>query len=413
MIALTKKVPQKIDLIFLITLLFSIVFIPYIPITSSFNLAFEEVLMLYPVLRLVTIRPKLNTFSIILGAFSIYIFFTIFINNHLRNLNEYFEILKIIKLLIIYQFALFTLSDQKHVDKLIKAINILFVISFVVNVIHYFDFFNFTRNVLIYYDANGIDVNSYGINSIGQTSAKRIIGTFGNPNDNAMFFLFLFAFYASRIDYAKDKLYSFTALSIVGSSIMVILTQSRTGFVVLIALFILHLYLNSKHYKKVLVLALSFLVFFLVNYNVDTVASSYYHNTSVNIVENSSVKGRIHVWEKLFSMWKEKPFFGYGPNKNYMYSNNIYPENEYIFFLWRFGIVGLLFYLYLLFYPLIALKRKIKNYPMVLSTIVIVSLTALTNVPLSNMKIIFFVAIVYGSMEALKERRLHQQIEKC
>lgn len=410
---ITKNTPKNIDVIFLIALLFAIVFIPFIPITSSFNLAVEEVLLLYPALRLLTIKPKINTFSIVLATFSVYILFTIFMNGHMRQLNEYFEVFKIIKLIIVYQFSVFVLSDQKHLNQLVKAVNVIFILSFVINFIHFFDFFNFTRSCLSFYDPNSIDVATYGLNSLGQPAAKRIIGTFGNPNDNAIFFLFLVAFYATKINYLKDKLYSFHALSLIGSSMMVILTQSRTGFIVLIALFILHLYNNRIHYKKVLLVLLSIAAIFFVNYNIDAVATSYFHNTSARIIENNSVKGRIEVWKHLLQMWNDKPIFGYGPNKNYMYANNIYPENEYIFFLWRFGLVGLLFYLYLIFYPIVALKRKIGDYSMVQYAIIIIAITALTNVPLSNMKFMFFVAIIYGSMEALKERKSLQSIDKC
>lgn len=392
---------NTIDLSFLMLLLFTIVFVPHIPLTPSFNLNLEELLLVYPFVRVVTCFKK-DLLSLILISFSIFIVFTIVINGHYKSLNEYFEVLKTVKFLIIFQFASSLFQQPNTYKKIIKAIHLIFILSFIINILHYFDFFNFTRTFLIYYDPNGIDTQYYGLNSIGEASAKRIIGTFGNPNENGIFFLFLTLFYSTQVKYSAKVFTSFNFYALIASSIMVVLTQSRTSMLVLAILFLLHLiyHWKNKAYILVEIINVSFIAFILFSTNES--AMDYINNTSIVVTENSSVMGRMEVWKLLLNQWLEKPFFGYGPNKNYLYSNNIYPENEYIFFLWRYGIIGLAFFGYLLLQPFFMLGKSALKNEFAVGLFVILSVSALTNVPFFNPKFIFIIAISYGYLTTLK-----------
>lgn len=396
---------NKVDYYYLVILLFSIVSVPHIPLSPSFNLSVEEPLLLYPLIHLLLRKEfKKDRLTLILLVFSVYIAFTIFLNGNTAQLNEYFEILKIIKFLIVYQFALSVLRSKETEKSLIKAVDILFIVSFAVNLFHFFDFFNFTRSVLIYYDPNSIDIDFYGLNSKGQPAAKRIVGTFGNPNDNAIFFLFFLSFYIGRINFALKKFFSFELFGFIGSGLLIFLTQSRTGIFVLLLLLLVYLIYNRAHLIKPVfsILLLGFTIAFTGLFNI--LSMNYIRNTSVEIIENNSVKGRLEIWKQLIGEWKENPIFGYGPNKAYMYANNIYPENEYIFFLWRFGIIGLLFFLTVIFFPVWNLKRDIFRYKFVLLVVLTVAVTALTNIPFSNMKFLIIIALIFGYSAEKKEK---------
>src|SRR5690606_33780255 len=69
-----------------------------------------------------------------------------------------------------------------------------------------------------------------------------------------------------------------------------------------------------------------------------------------NMLENNSLKGRFEVWKELWKEIKMKPLFGYGPNKNYFYENEIYAESGFFLMAYRYGFVGLAFFIFALFY---------------------------------------------------------------
>lgn len=401
-----------IDLVFLIILLWVIVFVPFITISSSFKLYLEEVLIIFPAIRLVTkFSVPWNKLLVILSMFSIYIGMTIFINHRQNQLTEYFEILKVIKFMIIFSYfiVVFPLISK---EKLVKCIHWIFVFSLIINLIHFFDFFDFTRKVLIYYDPNSLDILNFGVNSIGEPAAKRIVGTFGNPNENAIFFLLLLSFYLSRVDLSLKKWMNFDLFAFISCFLITFLTQSRTALIVLCLLFFYFVYLHKKEMKRVLLVFLMIAISILVFLSLDAISINYLYNTRIAIQQNTSFMGRLEVWNKLINEWKQQPIFGYGPNKNYLYENKIYPENEYLFFLWRYGIFGLTIFLYLIFYPLLVIKRKILNYPLLLGTFLILLITSLTNVPLFNMKFLFFFAMLYAGVILLKSNKIHN-FGKC
>lgn len=389
--------PNSVDIWFLIVLLFTIVFVPFVPISASFNLSLEIILLLYPLVRLGIFRQfKLDSYSIFLFTFSLYIFFTIAINKHLNHWNEYFEILKVFKFILIYQFSFFVFQEVSFRKLLIKSLHVLFISYAVLNLIHFFDFFNFTRSFLIFYDPNQIDVQLYGLNSAGMPAAKRIIGTLGNPNDNAIFLLFFFVFYISRVAYDKINWKSIDLYGFIFSGVLVFLTQSRTGIVAMLFIFLIHLTLNRKYMLNVLLTIVPTIALIYLFTVLDSVSFRYMQNTSVMITQNNSFSMRIEIWKQLLREWWQKPFFGYGPNKAHMYANNVYPENEYIFYLWRYGIIGLCYYLGTVTYPVLLFLRKIKGHKFFLYFMLVILITALTNNPLTNMKFMLIIALVFG-----------------
>jgi O-antigen ligase len=57
--------------------------------------------------------------------------------------------------------------------------------------------------------------------------------------------------------------------------------------------------------------------------------------------ESKSVEGRMASWGTMISESRLSPFFGYGPNKDYLYSKGFSPENEFLYTKARYGYVGL------------------------------------------------------------------------
>jgi O-antigen ligase len=95
-------------------------------------------------------------------------------------------------------------------------------------------------------------------------------------------------------------------------------------------------------------------------------------------------------------MWVQKPFFGYGPNKEYVYSKELHPENEYIFYLWRYGIQGVIFYLSMLLVPLVYFYKRLKEFYFLPFIVFVILIVALMNNPLSNAKINVLFPMILG-----------------
>jgi O-antigen ligase len=128
----------------------------------------------------------------------------------------------------------------------------------------------------------------------------------------------------------------------------------------------------------------------------DTVSLQYLTNTKPQIHENNSLSLRIKVWGQLFNSWLESPWFGYGPNKAFIYKTKLYPENEYLFYLWRYGVQGLLSYLAIFAVPLMFLFNKIRDFAFLYFVIIVLAVVASMNNPLSNPKISVLFALILG-----------------
>lgn len=127
-------------------------------------------------------------------------------------------------------------------------------------------------------------------------------------------------------------------------------------------------------------------------------------NYSLSLLDGSALKShswseRIQIWKQLLLMVKDHPLFGYGPNKNFFYENNLFSENEYILMLWRYGIVGLMAYLSLYLYPIFRAFKKLKENVAARQTFMIAvafMTAALTNNPISSVKLALILMLVYS-----------------
>ncbi len=398
------KMNNKLSILLCWLIIGSVTFIPAIKIKEQLpSIQFIDLILpivvitLYINKHLITWR-KLHTSILI---FSGYILFDIVLNNLSSNTNSYFEIYKVLKFLIIILFFS-CLAINNYFNKVIYPI---FYILIIFNTLHFFNIWDFNLIVEQYYNG-GIHIKTFGLNSLGEPATKRLIGTIGNPNNNAILFLFFTILFYSK----KNKNY-FLIFSIFLALLFFFLCQSRTAIVALIAIIIIHLiieYTNEKRtifsVKNLVILSIFSLAFLFSNLiNKPTYTMSM---VKQNLSQSNSVKGRMEVWGDLLSMVKEKPIFGYGPNKNYFYQNKIYSESEYIMFIWRYGIVGLLAYLsFLIFLFSVAYKKRLSAEGMLLlQSIIIIGITSLTNNPLSSREISILWGLIIGSFFYIKNQ---------
>lgn len=136
--------------------------------------------------------------------------------------------------------------------------------------------------------------------------------------------------------------------------------------------------------------------------------SGFFKNVTVEgeeyLAANQSVRGRLDTWKLLLKMWSEKPIVGYGPYKNFFYSMKLYSENEYILYLWRYGIIGFFLYIYWYLFPVVKLenkKIKLSINPFYLLFGLSLMAAALTNNPITHPMISVLLAISAGYQLAL------------
>jgi hypothetical protein len=398
--AMSSATPAMGDAGLLLVTFAITLFVPDFAISESLHIGWEELLVPMMLIRLMW--KRFYTVDILvasLGYLLLVILLSILKNRQYTDVRNLFELYKVIKLGVLYVFACFVLKEPLNRTRLCRMMVGLFVALFLVNLLHLFNAFDINEWLIARYDYDGRDIAFFGLNSLGQPDARRIIGTMGNPNDNAILLLFFLAcFFLRAIHLSKSETksmaFSWNDVFIVLCALLIALCQSRTGIAVLLLVSAIGMYFARWPWKKVvLVVLLLATLLASVNFLVDHHALTYVTNTSMRMAENNSFSVRLKVWKELVGMWSSQPLLGYGPNKEFIYANNIYPENEYIFYLWRYGLLGLAGYGALLFGKIALARKRLNEFPLLVFLTLILSFTALTNNPLTNPKFVVIFAL--------------------
>jgi O-antigen ligase len=326
---------------------------------------------------------------------SVSIVISILINIKFNALNDFFELYKVIKFSIILLF--FSFIPYRFFLK--KWVLIFFIISVLINIVHYFDLFSINSILEKYYNG-GLHIKYFGYDTLGNRIAKRTIGTMGNPNTNGILFCFFtIYFFPFNKNFAKYILF-LISLS------FVFMTQSRTAMLFLgfSMIFFLFLYRKKLVLNHILTLSGLILLSYLSVWVILTEGFNYAlisnYVVDGSILETGSARGRFETWNYLFNMYLNKPIFGYGPYKNYFYENRIYSENEYILYLWRYGLIGLLIYvsMYLfLFKTFFKSLFQDKNAKYGIFLVLLFGICALTNNPFTErtLTLIFAISLAF------------------
>lgn len=410
-----------------IIVIVSILFLPPFRIKGGLP-AIELVDMMFPFIAILLLFRigdwKSNKFYWIVGGFAVYVGITIVANGRLGQMRDYFEIFKLLKFGVLT--ALFGIAGLLEGTQIIKR---LFIALVVVNLMQYFNVFNFNY-FLSQTFPNPERYLYFGLDSAGHVTGKRMLGLAMNPNNNAIIFLiFSILFLIQSIKIKKNFVWFFIAL------VMVFLCQSRTAMVSAAILFAVYAFLMRRELKLVgLALGIivsSFSVSFLTTkYTTSIVAAPNYLEDEEQMSEEqvsakvtylesvvhgqflggSSMEGRFAVWKHLWGMIKEKPIFGHAPFKEYFYDNEIYSENEYILMTWRYGFIGLLIYVFIYLYLAMMAIRNIhlSSAKVLLLTVVLMMVTALTNNPFSHQKVLILFALIVGSFFWERKKTLKQ-----
>lgn len=375
--------------------------IPDIRISSQWP-AFQLTDFLLPIIGIV-VYPSLpqvrkEWWFIWIALFAGYMLLPILINGRIKQWNDYFELYRVMKLGVI--FLLFWVIQPKQLHPLIVG---SFMVLLLINVLHFYNVFNINE-LLTYTYGDSIHFKLFGKDSLGNPAVKRMLGTMGNPNTNALLFLF-FTVYFLPIEKKREQwVLCFTAL------FMVFLCQSRTSLIAVIMVLGAMLFLTKKDGVKP---AIWKVVSSIGLYVLATmIATSFFQYTSYSnslmdgsALYSTSLRSRWESWGILWDMIKTKPLFGYGPYKSYFTAHQLYSENEYLLMWWRYGIFGLLFYLGIFLLPFWEMfRRKFDtNAGKAMIMIGVMLIAALTNNPLTERSIsVLFIFILATGLPTSK-----------
>lgn len=400
--------------------LVSIFLLPGITFSGSLPEVRPEDLVVYGMLltlllmtsKTVIWNSSIQKYMLFILAFTVWMIITQLENGRLTHTSDYFEYYKMFKYgIVVLTFYLIHKSKILDQTDILRTIRGIFCLVFALNMLHYFNILSYNPIVMPYY-ANELQLSHFGVNSLGEADVKRMLGVLGNPNNNSIlmgFFSIYFIVHSTKQspEYKQNILLAGLAI------IMLLMSGSKTGVLSLMAVFVVYWILSKASLKQLLaLLGIAVASVVLINAFQFTYISSLW---TVDWSANESWTGRIKVWQDLVAMIQKSPWIGYGPNKEYFYINAIYSENEFVLMAWRYGIVGLLFYLLWIFIPFVsAFRQKGKRYAqsvILFSTMLLVS--AITNNPLSEPRILVLYAMLCGLMfaDSKAERVLESEQE--
>ena len=376
---------------------FSTLLLPEVMINSSFpKLQISDLLLMPAFVLLFYNRSKVLWFSnvkfyVLWLLFGLIMLISLIVNERFFVLQDLFELYKLFKFLFFILF-LSTLGSAANLEQILK---VSFVGVILFNLLHYFDVLGFNEHFMSYYSAE-VQWKTFGLNSVGETDTKRLLGTLGNPNTNSVLFLFfMFYFQPSKNAFKLVDLFHFSAV------LAFFACQSRTS---LIALGVCVLFIIWTADRNWILFAKRAVVYFLLGmlvfvgdicWSQKESKQNYLTTLSGQAWKSKSIKGRMEVWGMLWGNIKEKPILGHSPNKDFFYSNNIYAESQYVLFAYRYGFVGLILFLIIGFYVLnmsySAFKNK-QNIVLFLFTLVFM-ISSFTNLPFNDSRLTMIYAL--------------------
>lgn len=191
-----KRESSYFDVLLLSLTFLSVLFIPSIKINDGLFLGVDELLVTLMGIRLLQRGVVwLDKFIWVIIFLSCIILVSILVNPNNKDYREYLKFISLSKIAILYMFTCWVTCQGIAKRTIVKMVIFTFLGIVLFNVLHLFNVFYFNEFITILYDTDGRDVMNFGKNSIGGPGPKRIVGTMGNPNINAILFLFYFAFF--------------------------------------------------------------------------------------------------------------------------------------------------------------------------------------------------------------------------
>ena len=323
---------------------------------------------------------------------------SIIFNGRLTQYRDWFEPIKFFKLTALLSFILVYMKGRE-IDQVVKF-TFLSVLTF--NLCHYFNLFHFNDSIVVFYaPAHHLDL--FGLNSIGEPSTRRMLGTLGNPNNNSIMFL-LFVIYFLPIRGAK-LIENHIYVSI--ASIFVLACQSRTGFITLVLVITVYcIFILQKNNWKLILFYVG--IIGLGHVLLQLSGNIYIGSLADASLLESAKRNRFDQWLLILDSMPGKWIIGHGVNKEYLETNGIYAENEYMLLLFRYGVLSVLSYLTIcwVFFKTSFTNIQSKGGMTIFGVLIIMLVPGITNSPFHVVKlsvlIVFFLGIGLNLIDGKK-----------
>ena len=192
-----------------------------------------------------------------------------------------------------------------------------------------------------------------------------------------------------------------SCLAIIG----VLACQSRTGFIALLVLMISYVIYCRIGWKYILLYGGLILIGF---WTLKFEGNSYLGSLGDSELVTSAKLGRMDQWKAILATMPDHWFLGHGVNKAFFEKNGIHAESEYFLILYRYGIAGLIAFV---FFWLSIFIKGIKSKPgrgsvLLFGTLIIAVVTGLTNNPFHSTKLSVFIIFALGvGLSMLNEQK--------
>lgn len=249
---------------------------------------------------------------------------------------DYWELIKPCLYLLIFVFVANENIDPVELKRFYKFVLIILMLSAFFGFLQYINFAGINEVVSPYYAPTQMRNLIVG---------KRITGTTPNPNEfGALMVLAASLAFSGAMFFREWKLQllCWMALPVYGTAL--ILTLSRTslvsffvaGFIVIFFVF-KRKDVKYKSWRLLTLLLLGLIIVILVLQVLPEKGLSRLAELRT-FTEAPSYKTRIEMWKTHYAIWTESPWLGWGPGKADM---STIVDNEWLFILRRYGVIGL------------------------------------------------------------------------
>lgn len=227
----------------------------------------------------------------------------------------------------------------------------------------------------------------------------RAVGTIGNPNTFGVFMVIFVLFALTLLFFRRGngKLYNLILIiTILISVYAIILSQSRTAFILLIMSTIILVFFSRKRIILRLSILFTLLIIFMIIYHHDPFLSKRFGAENV-----STLGGRIHVWKAIIENYLS-PFTAYnliGYGFYYVRDIGNAIDNFYLQLILQYGLIGLVLYINMFIYSIKAFLRRINvsEYgKFIVLTIIVILISDFTGAISMSVDIFTFYFLILG-----------------
>ena len=277
-------------------------------------------------------------------------------------LNDIFELYKILVYVLMFVVVANLIVNNDEKIKALKSLNFCIMISNIVAITQYFNILNLNVRYIKYIAPTQQRALMPGY------KFPRSVGLSNNPNVYAYIVVIGLILSIGLFLYSKDKKY---IVSVATNFIALLMTRSRTGFImfivsfsVFIIFYIVQYIIKGKisikdKFKWIVRIGILLLIALFVFIFILPDSLTWRLKGILDLSSTGSWQARLANWDEYLQYFFKNPFLGTGPVKSIEYQNQ--PDNEWLLLLKRYGIIGSIYFMLIFFIPIILNWKRLKR----------------------------------------------------